>query len=196
MNLDELEKLAELRKKGIITKKDFDIMSAKLLCAEDPETEQEIQNKLNSFATYELLSGIFWIVTALFQIIFGAFYFEKWYIVLIGVWNIFASCGSFSLVSRIKNRDPQVPRFYEGIVGLIIVLIINLVFGAIIGVVAVVMEFVVRSKILANREIFERNPEVQNQEFVEEHTCSLKTKKQNTKVKQKKTTKNNQRGKK
>lgn len=98
-------------------------------------------------ADYAKLSGVFWIVLAVVQIL------SCWGIIA-GLWNIFAGISRLQMAGDILARKPGVPAAFESLAGLIIILVINLVLGGVIGIIFVGFDFYIRDQILKNREIF------------------------------------------
>jgi hypothetical protein len=80
-------------------------------------------------------------------------------LVIIGVWNIVVATSRLNSVALITARDSSVPASWEGIAGLVIVGIANLVIGGLVGVAFVIFDFVVRDHILKNRSLFTRTTE-------------------------------------
>lgn len=105
------------------------------------------QLKIYSLHNYERLSGIFWIVLGTFQCltILG---------LIAGLWNIFAGISSCKMSSRILRRDKRVPKEYEDITSLIIIGVVNLIFGGVIGLLFVAFDFHIRDRVLKNRHLF------------------------------------------
>lgn len=101
-------------------------------------------------ADYEKVSGVLWLLLAIVQIFAVV-------TIIAGLWNLFAAFSRFGMARRIRERDTDVPREYEGIAQLIIIAVINLLFGAVFGVVFVALDFYIRDKILSNRHVFEED---------------------------------------
>jgi hypothetical protein len=104
-------------------------------------------NLIRRIADYERISGILWIVFAIFQIISVVG-------IIAGVWNIIAGFSRIAIAKDIRARKSTVPAAFEGVLQLVIIGIINLVFGGVIGVVFVCFDFFVRDKVLSNRHLF------------------------------------------
>jgi uncharacterized membrane protein len=100
-------------------------------------------------ATYERLSGVAWIVLGIFQILSVV-------LLIAGVWNIFAGITRLSAAPRIERREASVPLMFQGVAGLVVIGLVNLVFGAVIGIVMVAVDLYVRQRVLDNRHIFNR----------------------------------------
>ena len=98
-------------------------------------------------ADYERISGIFWIVLGVLQIltIFGA---------IAGIWNLFAGGSRIRMAGLILRRHPGVPAAFAGVAQLIVIAVLNLLLGGIIGIVFVVFDFVIRDKVLSNQHLF------------------------------------------
>lgn len=102
---------------------------------------------IRKLSDYEKISGILWLALSIVQIIsiFG---------IIAGVWNFFAALSRLGMSKKILSQDEDVPSHYEGISQLIIIGLINLFFGAAIGIIFVVFDFFIREKILENRSLF------------------------------------------
>lgn len=100
-------------------------------------------------ATYERVSGALWIVLGLVQILSVV-------LIVAGVWNIIVGISRLAGAGRIQRREAGVPKMFEGIVGLILIGLVNLFFGAVVGVLLVGVDFYVRQRVLDNRHIFTR----------------------------------------
>ena len=99
-------------------------------------------------ATYERLSGIVWMVLAVFQILSCAGVFA-------GVWNLYAARSRLRLAPRVAARHIEVPKVYEdGVPQLVLLLLVNVFLGGTIGAIWVLFDFYVRAKILENRGAF------------------------------------------
>jgi hypothetical protein len=96
---------------------------------------------------YEHWSGIAWIVLGGIQVlsIIG---------ILAGAWNIYAGLRRLKIADRIKARDKNIPAVFESLTGYIVIGLINLFFGAVIGIVLVGVDLWVRQQILDNQRLF------------------------------------------
>lgn len=112
-------------------------------------TDQETIRRIGDYAR---LSGWFWIVLGIVQCltIFLFYFFGP----VVGIWNIIAGISRLKMVGLIQQRDASVPARYEGMTGLILIGIVNLILGGIIGVVFVMLDFLIRDKVLTNRNLF------------------------------------------
>lgn len=104
---------------------------------------------IRRIADYERVSGILWIVLGVLQCI-------SLVGIVAGIWNIVAGISRVRSTSAILARDPGVPAMFEGIAGLIVIGIVNLLLGGAIGVIFIVFDFVIRDMVLNNRHLFER----------------------------------------
>lgn len=105
--------------------------------------------KARSIATYERVSGVLWIVIGVLQV-------ASVVLIIAGAWNIFAGITRLSAAPAIERREARVPAMFQGVVGLVLIGLVNLFFGAVFGVVMVVVDFVIRQQVLDNRRIFNR----------------------------------------
>jgi hypothetical protein len=115
------------------------------------QREDEDEKLIRRIADYEHFSGIFWIILGVVQLI-------TVYLALAGIWNIVNGILTFPMVKKIRSRQASVPKAFEPIWLLILIGIVNLLFGAVIGVALVAFDFVIRDKILSNRQLFVRQP--------------------------------------
>ncbi|MGQ9528123.1 hypothetical protein [Chloroflexus sp.] len=113
------------------------------------QAETPDQTTIRNISDYELLSGIFWIILGTLQTltIVGA---------LAGIWNIFAGISHCKVSSRILRREKMIPATFEDITQLVIIGIINLIFGGFIGLIFVAFDFFIRDKVLKNRHLFDK----------------------------------------
>jgi ABC-type uncharacterized transport system permease subunit len=108
-------------------------------------TEQD--NLVRRLADYERLSAVFWLVCGIVQILCIV-------TALAGIWNVFVAISRFKLVPRIMARDEQVPAEFEALAGYVVIGILNLIFGAVIGLVFLAFDLFVRDQVLSHRDVF------------------------------------------
>jgi hypothetical protein len=96
---------------------------------------------------YEHRSGIAWIVLGGIQVlsVIG---------ILAGAWNIYAGLRRLKIADRIKAQDKNIPAAFESLAGYIVIGLINLLFGAVIGIVLVGVDLWVRQQVLDNARLF------------------------------------------
>ncbi len=112
----------------------------------DPARAAEVVRRL---ARYERISAVVWLLIAICQILAVV-------TALAGLWNIFASISRFRMAKAIEARNPGVPAAYEeGLTWLIVMGVVNLVLGGVFAVVWIGFDWYVRSRVLANRHVFE-----------------------------------------
>lgn len=102
---------------------------------------------IRRIADYERVSAILWMILGIVQIL-------SIVAIIAGVWNVFAAWSRFRLVPFIRDRDSRVPAAYEGVAGLVIIGLINLLLGGLIGVLFITFDFIIRDKVLSNRRLF------------------------------------------
>lgn|GEM_PF-3355117 len=102
---------------------------------------------IHRMATYELGSGIAWLCLGILQVI-------SLYLIIAGIWNIIAAISRLRIRRGIESRASTVPAQYECLTGLIVIGVINLIFGGVIGVLLVGFDFYIRQQILQNRHLF------------------------------------------
>lgn len=119
------------------------------------------QSTLRRLHDYEKLSGVLWIVWGVLQILsMCALFVFGIPVALVGAWNIYAGVTRLRIAPRILVGDARIPAAFEDMTGFIVIGILNLVFGAVIGVLFVLVDFYVRDQILAHRELFVHAVEV------------------------------------
>ena len=96
---------------------------------------------------YLHVSGVIWIVLGILQIIsiFG---------IIAGAWNIYAGITRFRAADLATSRDYRTVKCFENISGLVVIAIINLLFGGVIGLILVGFDFFIRDKIIKNAHLF------------------------------------------
>lgn len=103
---------------------------------------------------YEKASAIIWLILGVIQLLIAI---EIPFFIVIAVWNIITAISRFKRVDRIRALLPTVPNEYEGMAGLIIFGLVNLVLGAILGIVGIIIDFYIRDQVLSNRDLFKGN---------------------------------------
>lgn len=95
---------------------------------------------------YERTSGIIWLVLGIIQVI-------SLVGIICGVWNIIVAIQRLQYSKELLKKPSGVAKQFENqLTGLIIILIINIFFGAIIGIIGAIFDFYVRNYVLTNRE--------------------------------------------
>jgi hypothetical protein len=102
---------------------------------------------IRRIADYERISATLWLILGVIQILMIV-------TIIAGVWNVIAAWSRFKVSPMIRQRDSRVPAFYEGITQLVIIGVINLLFGGVIGVLFVVFDFVIRDMVLNHQHLF------------------------------------------
>lgn len=106
---------------------------------------------IRRLSEYSRWSGILWIVLGAVQIasVFG---------VVAGAWNVFAGITRIRMAGPILRREASVPAAFQGVAGLIVIGVINLLLGGVIGLVLVGVDFFVRDQVLKNAPLFTAAP--------------------------------------
>ena len=124
---------------------------------------QSTQDIIDTIRKLELASGIVWSIIAGVQILvavmclivpFMTFSIEMMALLIAGVWNILAALSRFNRAKQIKARKASVVASYESVTQLVIIAIVNLLLGAVIGALWVIIDFIIRDKVLRNRHLF------------------------------------------
>ncbi len=106
---------------------------------------------IRRLSEYSRWSGILWIILGALQIIFV-------FSAIAGIWNVFAGITRIRMAGSIVRREATVPAAFEGMAGLIIIGVINLVLGGVVGVLLVGVDFFVRDQVLKNAPLFSSSP--------------------------------------
>src|SRR5258708_3319260 len=102
---------------------------------------------IRRMAPYERVSGWLWIALGVLQAL-------SLVLIIAGVWNIVVGVSRLKMAPRVERREASVPPSFEGLAMLIVVGIINFLFGAVIGLILVGVHLYVRDQILKNRHLF------------------------------------------
>lgn len=115
------------------------------------------QDTIDTLKNLEFASAILWSLVAGAQILFALFD-PGWGCVLFvaAIWNIFAAVSRFGMVKKIQQRRRSVPDSYRSISPLIVIAIMNILFGACMGALLVILDFIIRDKVLKNRNLFDQ----------------------------------------
>lgn len=111
-------------------------------------TERE-EPVIRKIADCQRVSNVLWLVIAIIQIL-------SIVCIIAGIWNIIATISTWGLPKKILNRDSDVPEYYCGIAGLIIMAIVNFLLGGIIGVILIGFDFYIRGLVLDNKKLFDK----------------------------------------
>jgi hypothetical protein len=105
------------------------------------------QRTVQRLHDYEHWSGIAWIVLGGIQVlsVIG---------ILAGAWNIYAGLRRLKIADRIKAQDKNIPAAFQSLTGYIVIGLINLFFGAVIGILLVGVDLWVRQQVLDNARLF------------------------------------------
>jgi uncharacterized membrane protein len=102
----------------------------------------------NRVRDYEKTSGILWIVIGILQVI-------SFVTIIAGVWNIYAGFTRIKLAGRIQSHQNWVvPTFERALNGIIIIAVINLIFGGVLGIAIAGFDYYIRDYVLKNKEAF------------------------------------------
>jgi hypothetical protein len=106
-------------------------------------------------------SGVIWIIVGCLQLVLGVaifWYWDNtyWFVPLVGILNIVAASRDFAYSKTVLINPHGIVKKYKPLVGLIVMLIYNLIFGGFIGVAAIIYDFTVRSFVLNNSVQFEQ----------------------------------------
>lgn len=115
------------------------------------------QDTIDTIKSLELASAVVWSLIAGVQILLSIWLEGPLsFMFIAGIWNIFAAISRFNLAKRIQERRKSVVTAYESVTQLVIIAIVNLVVGAVIGALWVIIDFIIRDKVLRNRHLFDQ----------------------------------------
>ncbi len=99
------------------------------------------------------INGIIWIVVAGLQLLIGLFL--NWIVLIIGVLNLISALQDLSFSKTVLTNPVGIVDKNESLVGPIITLVYNLIFGGILGVAGSIYYFVgIRSFVMQNEAAF------------------------------------------
>lgn len=107
---------------------------------------------LQNISSKEKVGGIIWIVVASIQLLIGLTY--NWITMFIGIWNLIFGIMRITNAGKIEQRANNIVKEYEkDLTNIIVFLVLNVLAGALIGVIGAIYDLVVRSYVLNNRDI-------------------------------------------
>lgn len=106
--------------------------------------DQTLCRRLSDYARW---SGWAWLTLGVLQVLSVVG-------VIAGLWNIYVATTRIKWAPQIAARQYTVPRAVESLVGYAVIGVINLFFGAAIGIAFVLVDLYVRDQILKNRHLF------------------------------------------
>lgn len=118
----------------------------------DPNTAlRTLTSKLKTSATIWTAIGIYQIVAGVFLLIFGYGLLS----IILGIWNIVQSSKARKNAEYFQRNPVGIVSFFEANKSSSIIrLIINLVFGAIIGVIGSIYDLSINNYVLSHRDAF------------------------------------------
>ena len=110
---------------------------------------ERLQKAANELSEKEKLAAIIWLIIGILQCCSIVLF-------VVGAWNIYAAITRFKQAKAVLNPWPGLVNAYDKWqTNIMINIIINLVFGGMIGVVGGLCDlFVVRSYVMKNKDIF------------------------------------------
>lgn len=129
---------------------------------------------IEKLANLQKTSNILWIVLSVIMILCGIGYLglqeelsnnnafgikydfavTGWAYIIIGIWNIAATCSLNDLPNKILNKRSSVIRHYDNIVPSIVAIFVNLIVGWYIGIALCAFDLYIRKQILDKKELF------------------------------------------
>ena len=112
---------------------------------------QDLQQVTKTLSDREKTSAIIWLIIGILQCLSCA-------LIIAGAWNIYAAVTRFKQSEAVLKPWPGIVNAYDKWQSNIIIsLVINLIFGGIIGIAGNLYDmFAVRSYVLDNRQVFEK----------------------------------------
>lgn len=102
-------------------------------------------------------NGIIWIVIASVQIVAGIFgiFYDWWWVLIVGVLNLISAIQDLNYSKTMLANPTGIVAKFEPLAGAIVVLVYNVLFGGLIGVIGSVYYLVgIRSYVMDNRDVF------------------------------------------
>lgn len=100
-------------------------------------------------ADYAPFSGWLWIAIGVVQILTVV-------LILVGACNVYPGITRVRGARVVEARDYRVPKSFESLTGYIVIGLLNLLFGAVLGLLALLVDFDVRDQVLKNADIFDQ----------------------------------------
>lgn len=116
----------------------------------DSETSKSLINELSVKVK---TNAIIWIVIGGLQIFAGIFF--EWFFAVVGVLNLISGIQDIKFSNTVRQKPEKIVERFSPLVGPIITLVYNVIFGGVIGVVGSIYYLVViRNFVLTNKEKF------------------------------------------
>lgn len=115
---------------------------------------KSVDNQINKddyyrkLSEYEKLSGAVWLVIGIIQVcsLVG---------IICGIWNIVVAISRLKYSNELLQKPENIAKDFEGqLTQIVVIMIINVFFGAIIGIIGSFVDLYVRSFVVDNKEIF------------------------------------------
>jgi len=108
---------------------------------------------LNTLSQRLNVNGIIWLVIGILQIIGGIFW--NWYLLIVGALNIISAVKDMRYSKELLVCPGDIVARFDSLVGPIITLVYNVVFGGLIGVAGSIYYFVaIRKYVMENKQAF------------------------------------------
>ena len=102
------------------------------------------------------VSAVVWIIIACFQILIGLpliLFGIGLSMIACGGWNIYASISRLNAADAFKKSPRLIyPYFERSLDRIVIVLVINVIFGGVIGVIGSICDLILRSYVMSHKE--------------------------------------------
>ena len=116
-------------------------------------TAPDMVTLLNTLSQRIYTNAIIWLVIGALQVLGGIFI--NWFLLVVGVLNVISSVQDMNYRKTLLQKPTGIVAKFEPIVGPVITLIYNLIFGGIIGVVGSIYYFVaIRNFVMENKQHF------------------------------------------
>ena len=111
-------------------------------------SEESSDGLVNTLSTRYNTYGIIWLVIGIIQIVSVA-------CIPVGIWNLYAAYTNIKYSKAIKHNPTNIVASHTPVTGAVICLIINLLFGGIIGVAGSIYYFIaIRGLVMENKNAF------------------------------------------
>lgn len=111
------------------------------------------ENLLHQLSERYKINGIIWIVIAIIQIILGIF--VNWICLIVGVLNIISAIQDISFSGKMLKNPNGIVDKVRPLVGAILILIYNVIFGGVLGVAGSIYYLVgIRNFVMKNESEF------------------------------------------
>lgn len=110
---------------------------------------EQRKDAYKSLADKEMISFVIWLIIGIIQCL-------SIVTIIAGAWNIYAAVTTYQFSKQLGNCPTGVYKRYENqMTSLIISLVLNILFGGVIGVAGTIYDYFTRDYVMKNRDFFE-----------------------------------------